>query len=72
MTGIPAITRFIGREEGLACLRAILNPLNLSSRITMVLHGIGRIGKTQLAVALARKDMNIFTAILWLDARNKN
>jgi glyceraldehyde-3-phosphate dehydrogenase/erythrose-4-phosphate dehydrogenase len=38
----------------------------------MVLHGIGRIGKTQLAVALARKDMNIFTAILWLDARNKN
>lgn len=53
LTGIPAIPQFIGREEGLASLWAILDPLNLSSRITVVLHALGGIGKTQLAVAFA-------------------
>lgn len=72
LTGVPAIPEFIGREEGLASLWAILNPLNLSSRIIMVLHGTGGVGKTQLAVALARKHKNDFTAIFWLDARNKS
>ena len=35
-----------------------------------VLHGLGGIGKTQLAIAYARKHQQRYTAILWLNGNS--
>jgi hypothetical protein len=40
---------------------------SLTRRKTFLLHGLGGMGKTQLAVAFARKHHDKFSAVLWLD-----
>jgi hypothetical protein len=37
-----------------------------------VLHGLGGMGKTQLAVEFARRHHRQFTSVFWLDGRNKD
>ena len=37
-----------------------------------VLHGLGGIGKTQLAIAYARKHQQRYTAILWLNGNSRD
>lgn len=37
-----------------------------------VLHGLGGIGKTQLAIAYCRKHQAIYSAILWLNGNSKD
>lgn len=37
-----------------------------------VLHGLGGIGKTQLAVEFARRHHRQFTSVFWLDGSSKN
>ena len=37
-----------------------------------VLHGLGGIGKTQLAIAYARKHQQSYTAILWLNSNSRD
>jgi len=41
-------------------------------RKTHALHGLGGIGKTQLAIAYARKHQVTYSAILWLNGNSKN
>jgi adenylylsulfate kinase-like enzyme len=40
---------------------------SLTRRKTFLLHGLGGMGTTQLAVAFARRHQQRFSAILWLD-----
>jgi NB-ARC domain len=42
------------------------------NRSTVVLHGLGGIGKTQLALAYARRHEEKFTAIFWLNANDED
>lgn len=37
-----------------------------------VLHGLGGIGKTQLAIAYARKHQEVYSAILWINGSSKD
>ncbi len=37
-----------------------------------VLHGLGGIGKTQLAIAYARKHQEVYSAILWVNGKSKD
>lgn len=37
-----------------------------------ILHGLGGIGKTQLALAYTRKHQEIYSAILWLNGNSKD
>ena len=37
-----------------------------------VLHGLGGIGKTQLAIAYARKFQKVYSAILWVNSNSKD
>jgi hypothetical protein len=42
------------------------------SRRTVVLHGLGGIGKTQLTVAYAKRHKNNYSAIFWLNIKDKD
>ncbi|KAJ6016957.1 hypothetical protein N7451_000336 [Penicillium sp. IBT 35674x] len=48
-----------------------LNPKDSRSRKVAILHGLGGIGKTQLAVCFARKHKHDFTAIFWLSGKDR-
>ena len=50
-----------------------LLPMNvLNRRKTHILHGLGGIGKTQLARAYIRKHQATYSAILWLNDNSKD
>jgi tetratricopeptide (TPR) repeat protein/DNA-binding PadR family transcriptional regulator len=64
MERAPRPRAFLGREEELAALRAMLD----ANRI-VVLHGIAGIGKTSLAVRLL-EDLRKQTNVLWVTLHN--
>ncbi|KAL4972232.1 hypothetical protein BDW66DRAFT_164314 [Aspergillus desertorum] len=72
LSAVPAIEEFIGREEELNCLWDYLQPAISQTRKVAVLHGLGGIGKTQLAIHFARKHKNEFTAIFWLNGKDQS
>ncbi|KAL3485287.1 hypothetical protein BJX62DRAFT_229608 [Aspergillus germanicus] len=72
LAGVPAIEEFIGREEELNCLWDYLQPARSKTRKIAVLHGLGGIGKTQLAIHFARKHKVDFTAIFWLSGKDRS
>lgn len=43
-----------------------------TGRAAVVLHGLGGIGKTQLAIAYIRKHQEKYTAIFWLNANDED
>src|SRR5437016_2505397 len=43
-----------------------------STRSVVVLHGLGGIGKTQLALAYARRHEEKYTTIFWLNANDED
>ncbi|KAJ5663246.1 hypothetical protein N7507_003977 [Penicillium longicatenatum] len=72
LTGVPAIEEFIGREEELSGLWKYLQPTSARTRKVAVLHGLGGIGKTQLAIHFARKHKDDFTTIFWLSGKDRS
>ncbi|KAL4971144.1 hypothetical protein BDW66DRAFT_155969 [Aspergillus desertorum] len=72
LSAVPVIEEFIGREEELNCLWDYLQPASSQTRRVAVLHGLGGIGKTQLAIHFARKHKNEFTAIFWLNSKDQS
>jgi hypothetical protein len=71
LTGVPAIETFLGRLEELESLWHHLEPRNLESRKVAILHGLGGIGKTQLAIRFARDHKDDFTSIFWLNGKSQ-
>ena len=43
-----------------------------SSRRTIVLHGLGGIGKTQLTVAYAKRHKESYLAVFWLNIKDED
>ena len=66
----PKATQFVAREKELSKMNELLQ--GYSSRSCVVLHGLGGIGKTQLAIAYARRHKEKYTATFWLNANNKD
>ncbi|KAL7267382.1 hypothetical protein RUND412_010037, partial [Rhizina undulata] len=72
--------RFCGRQNTLEKLCKILEPLDLaqrrpnafgtSERKTVVLHGMGGVGKSQIALEYAHRFRHCYTSILWIDAND--
>lgn len=50
----------------------LLHGHDRSGRSAVVLHGLGGIGKTQLAVEYGRKHKEKYTAIFWLNANDED
>jgi ATP/maltotriose-dependent transcriptional regulator MalT len=48
------------------------NLLGNGSRQTIILHGLGGIGKTQLSVAYAKQHKDDYSAIFWLNTKDED
>lgn len=68
LASIPEATQFVARERELLQMHELL--YSHSSRSAVVLHGLGGIGKTQLALEYVRKYKEKHTAVSWLNAND--
>ncbi|KAK7402473.1 hypothetical protein QQX98_011774 [Neonectria punicea] len=74
LQGVPVSDKFIDRPTDRAALEQCLLPQQSPTerRKVCVLHGLGGIGKTQLAIDFARRYKAAFSAIFWLDGRSED
>jgi Cdc6-like AAA superfamily ATPase len=72
LTGIPAINKFISRPSEMDFLERELFPLGSVRRRKkiLVIHGLGGIGKTQLAIEFARNHREKFSSIFWINGKS--
>ena len=65
--------QFFGREDILQRMKEVLDPVEGDSRRKyLVLHGLGGVGKTKIALQYANRSRDRFDAILWISADNSN
>lgn len=69
LSEVASVTHFVARREELAQMHAILG--KTGERRTVILHGLGGMGKTQLAIAYMRRHRADYSAALWLNARDQ-
>ena len=70
LSAIPEAVQFVARENELAEMRLLLH--GHKSRSAVVLHGLGGIGKTQLAIEYTTRHKEKYTAIFWLNANDED
>lgn len=69
LSEISPVPHFVARQEELEQMHSVLKgPVG---RRTAILHGLGGIGKTQLAVTYIRRHCSEYEAAIWLDARDE-
>ncbi len=73
LKGIPVLGNFVARDAEMARLAEVMLPSSADQtrRKICVLHGLGGIGKTQLAIEFARKYQKIYSAVFWIDGSSK-
>ena len=72
LAAAPEIDYFVGRASNLASIESVLLPFTTVERKVVVLHGLGGIGKSQLAIEYAKKHRDDYTAVLWLNAKTED
>jgi hypothetical protein len=70
LSAIPEAAQFVGRENELAEMRRLLH--GHKSRSVVVLHGLGGIGKTQLAIEYTTRHKEKYTAVFWLNTNDED
>ncbi|KAK5202891.1 hypothetical protein LTR47_010827 [Exophiala xenobiotica] len=70
LSAIPDAAKFVARENELGEMRRLLQ--GHKSRSSVVLHGLGGISKTQLAIKYAIRHKEKYTAIFWLNANDED
>ncbi|KAI0402570.1 kinesin light chain [Xylaria palmicola] len=68
--GVPDIAHFVAREQELADMRKTLK--SDGRRRVVVLHGLGGMGKTQLAIEYMKRNKDNYSAIFWLNIKDEN
>ncbi|TGJ80012.1 hypothetical protein E0Z10_g8754 [Xylaria hypoxylon] len=68
--GAPEINHFVARKQEFSEIYEALS--SDGSRRVVVLHGLGGIGKTQLAIAYAKRHKDNYSAIFWLNIKDEN
>ncbi|KAF4474467.1 hypothetical protein CGGC5_v016964 [Colletotrichum fructicola Nara gc5] len=68
LPGVNSVNQFVARHEELGRLHKELK--STGDRRTVILHGLGGMGKTQMTIAFAKKHRDDYSAVLWLDARD--
>jgi hypothetical protein len=70
MPEVLRVDHFVGRSKE---LRAIYEELEHDgSRKTAVIHGLGGVGKTQLALAYVQRHGHEYSAVFWVNCKNKD
>jgi NB-ARC domain len=64
----PEAAQFVARENELVEMHRLL--YGHTARSLVVLHGLGGIGKTQLAIAYTKRHKEKYTAVFWLNAND--
>ncbi|KAF1850391.1 uncharacterized protein K460DRAFT_382125 [Cucurbitaria berberidis CBS 394.84] len=74
LEGVPTVSHFVDRPKEMEGLERVLLPGRGQScrQKIHVLHGLGGIGKTQLAVAFARQYHRQFSSVFWLDGSSED
>jgi nucleoside phosphorylase len=73
LKGVPVVGKFAERPKDTQALeRALLQEGDVKERRLLVLHGLGGMGKTQLAANFARRHRNRFSSVLWLDGSGES
>ncbi|KAK3340122.1 hypothetical protein B0H65DRAFT_510321 [Neurospora tetraspora] len=74
LQGMPISNNFVPRPSDITDIEKSLLPYHRKKqgRSVFVLHGLGGIGKTQLAVNFARQYKAVFSAIFWLDGTSED
>jgi AAA+ ATPase superfamily predicted ATPase len=70
LSDVSEIEHFVAREEELEEMHKTLS--GDGSRRTVVLHGLGGIGKTQLTVAYTKRYKNNYSAVFWLNVKDED
>lgn len=68
MPEVSHVERFVGRDEELHRIHEELQ--YDGSRKTVVVHGLGGMGKTQLALAYAQQHRDEYSAVFWLNSKD--
>lgn len=73
LTGLPVAGHFVDRDPEMEAMERNLLPIKAQTGRKMhILHGLGGIGKTQLAIAYARKHQHIYSAIIWVNGNSRD
>jgi predicted alpha/beta-fold hydrolase len=82
LQGVPVVSQFVDRPAEMAAIKQLLleasptalfttSPTTRRRRRVVVVHGLGGIEKTQLAVKFVRKYHYSFSAVFWLDGSSE-
>lgn len=70
---VTAVNKFVDRPSEMTELERVLLPQKPNGRRKILfLHGLGGIGKTQLAIEFARRHAADFSSVFWLDGRTED
>jgi hypothetical protein len=70
LSDVPEIEQFVAREEELVEIHKMLR--GDGSRRTVVLNGLGGVGKTQLTIAYAKRHKDNYSAVFWLNIKDED
>jgi Cdc6-like AAA superfamily ATPase len=70
LSDVTETQHFVAREEELTEMHSALS--NNGSRSTVILHGLGGIGKTQLSLAYAKRHKEKYSAVFWLNIKDED
>ena len=68
MPEVSRVDHFVGRSEELDAIHRELE--HDGSRKTAVVHGLGGIGKTQLALAYEKRHRDEYSAVFWVNSKD--
>lgn len=72
LVGAPDIgQQFVGRKKELDDIEKALQGDEFQRKV-VCLHGLGGIGKTQIAIEFAKKHQNSYTAAFWLNGKDED
>ena len=69
LSDVNGIEQFVAREEELAEIHKSLS--GDGSRHVVTLHGLGGIGKTQLAIIYAKRHKDDYSAVFWFNMKDE-